>query len=327
MKPIVIVIPYYKARFFRAVLESFAAQTCKDFSLFIGDDCSPESPVEVIGQFSAQLPITYHRFDSNLGRHSLVQHWNRCVRMTKEPWIWLFSDDDVVEPRCIELFLSELERAPVSDVYRFSKGIIDDAGRVSTERIDVPLTETAEEMILARFRDSRTTTFPEHVFARSAFERESGFVEFPLAWWSDDASCALLARNSGIRTIPGARVFWRNGSFNTSSKNRAVPMKVAAFESYLTWLRKVFPHSNQKVIELTREWIPMGFCWIGDSVPLKSIFSFWHFFSRYTGRWELGLLFRMLKWNSSIANFLRSVRMKWIRNRLIRSSGRAEGVN
>ena len=36
-----IVIPAYKSTFLPAALDSIAAQTCQDFTLYIGDDCSP----------------------------------------------------------------------------------------------------------------------------------------------------------------------------------------------------------------------------------------------------------------------------------------------
>ena len=39
---IAIIIPAYKSRFLRQTLDSMAAQTCRDFAVYVGDDASPE---------------------------------------------------------------------------------------------------------------------------------------------------------------------------------------------------------------------------------------------------------------------------------------------
>ena len=291
---IVVIIPYYKARFFRETLGSFANQTCKQFRLFVADDSSPESPVDILNEFSSKLTITYHRFDVNLGRKSLTGQWNRCVSMTEDPWIWLFSDDDIAEPQCIELLLAELDHAPLADVYRFEKTIIDDDGKVIEQRIVVPAIETSEEMILSRFRDGRSITIPEHVFSRDAFEREGGFVDFPLAWFADDASWAAMATVTGIKTIHGAAISWRNGNCNLSARNRDIPAKVAAFVSYLKWLRRFARRKDfeEQLIKTSRRWIPVGFSWLGDFVPLRTIVSFWRSYSSVHRRTRVGIAYK-----------------------------------
>jgi len=307
---LVIVIPYYKSKFFRQTLESFACQTCKQFQMFVGDDASPENPVDLIREYSSRLSITYHRFETNLGSASLTQHWNRCVRMTSEPWVWLFSDDDLAQPKCVESLLDACRKEPVSDVYRFEKSIVDDAGREIFAGVPVPEVESSEEMILARFRDWRSITIPEHVFSRSAFERERGFVDFPLAWFADDASWAAMARQTGIRTVRGPCVFWRNGSYNVSAANSSISTKVTSFMSYLQWVRNSFQRKGfqSELTKATRDWIPIGFRWLGDFVPLNTIFTFWRFYARFTENPELPLLLKMLASNSVWAYHLRQVK-------------------
>ena len=46
-----IVIPAYKSTFLAAALDSIAAQTCQDFTLYIGDDCSPNNLEEIVGRY------------------------------------------------------------------------------------------------------------------------------------------------------------------------------------------------------------------------------------------------------------------------------------
>ena len=45
----------------------------------------------------------------NFGGHDLVAQWNRCIQLTQnEPWLWLFSDDDIMGPRCVEYFFNTI---------------------------------------------------------------------------------------------------------------------------------------------------------------------------------------------------------------------------
>ena len=97
-----IVIPAYKSTFLAAALDSIAAQTCKDFILYIGDDCSPNNLGEIVDGYRDKINLVYKRFDTNLGGKDLVAQWERCIDMTQgEDWLWLFSDDDVMEKNCV----------------------------------------------------------------------------------------------------------------------------------------------------------------------------------------------------------------------------------
>ena len=110
MHKLAIIIPAYKATFLPAALDSIAVQTCKDFTLYVGDDCSPEPIGNIVEQYKDKIKLVYQRFDTNLGGKDLVAQWERCIAMSKdEPYIWLFSDDDVMEPNCVEQLLKQIE--------------------------------------------------------------------------------------------------------------------------------------------------------------------------------------------------------------------------
>ncbi len=307
---LVIVIPYYKRRFFRRTLDSLVGQTCRDFEVFVGDDASPEDPRGLIDEVKGRLSITYHRFPDNLGHLSLSRHWNRCVEMTRADWVWVFSDDDIAEPYCVEFFLRELAGIEQFDLYRFEKGEIDDSDRESARLVEVPAVESAEELILSRFMQSRVTTIPEHIFSRAAFNREGGFVDFPFAWCADDATWAAFARITGVKTVRGVRVLWRNGQFNLSAPNQFISSKVQALELYLKWLQRQFPRPEfqSKLARASRLWFPNAFSWLGDFVPLGSLLHFWLAFRRFSGQAEWSLLLCMLRRNSSASRYLRKVR-------------------
>ena len=44
---IAIVIPAYKCRFLRQTLDSIVVQTCRSFTVYIGDDASPQNLKEI----------------------------------------------------------------------------------------------------------------------------------------------------------------------------------------------------------------------------------------------------------------------------------------
>lgn len=110
MKRLAFFIPAYKAIFLPAALDSIAAQTCKDFTLYVGDDCCPEPIGSVVEQYRGKIALVYQRFNTNLGGKDLVAQWERCIAMSKDkPYIWLFSDDDVMEPNFVEALLRQVD--------------------------------------------------------------------------------------------------------------------------------------------------------------------------------------------------------------------------
>ena len=127
-----IIIPAYKATFLSAALDSIAAQTCQDFTLYIGDDCSPYNLEDIVNQYRDNIKLVYHRFETNLGGKDLVAQWERCIAMTQgEPYLWLFSDDDIMEPKCVEAFFSALDETnSYYHLYHFDVKKIDEKGNV-----------------------------------------------------------------------------------------------------------------------------------------------------------------------------------------------------
>lgn len=74
-----IIIPAYKATFLTAALDSIAAQTCKDFTLYVGDDCSPEPIGNIVEQYRDKIDLVYQRFETNLGGKDDL-HVEKCKK-------------------------------------------------------------------------------------------------------------------------------------------------------------------------------------------------------------------------------------------------------
>ncbi len=233
--PLAIVIPAYKARFLDEALASIAAQTRREFRVYVGDDASPEGLEAVCRRWQKPLGLRYTRFESNLGGRDLVAQWQRCVALSNEPWVWLFSDDDRMPPDAVERLLAAFKTG--GELFHFDVEQIDAEGRVLRREPDFPRQLPVREFARRRLRFELSSFAPDYVFARAAYERVGGFVNFPRAWCSDDASWIAFGAAHGIRTLAGAPVQWRFSGANISARHGPDAVdKLRAQVAYLRWL-------------------------------------------------------------------------------------------
>jgi glycosyltransferase involved in cell wall biosynthesis len=259
--PLAIVLPAYRVRFLREALASLEAQTSHDFRLYVFDDASPDDIASVVNEFRARLPLEYHRFDDNLGGKSLVAHWHRCIARTQgEPWIWLFSDDDIAAPTCAQVFLDAIARDQnPSDLWRFDLEFIDEAGDVTHTCAPHPLFETAAELLenvlVPRGRDWRA---PDHIFSRRVYEKSGGFVDFPNAIFSDTVTWIKFSSLTGVKTLRGPKLSWRFSGSNTTShsfkRQRHIAKPLFMFHQWVADFAQILPADQQQHLhELRRE--------------------------------------------------------------------------
>ena len=246
-----IVIPAYKGEFLAKTLSSLANQTNMNFNVYVGDDCSPFDLSRIVNQFKDKLSIHYVRFSENMGKANLIAQWNRCLGLLQgEEYFCFFSDDDLMEPGCVEAFYQALNTHPLSDVYHFNINIINEHDELIHECPVYPdlLSSTDFFKLLYTFRiDAR---MPEFVFDTRHFHQCGGFVEFDLAFRSDNATVLSCARERGIRTLSSANVLWRDSGTNISSE-RNVPVeikyrKAKATIAFCNWLVDFFGRNAQR---------------------------------------------------------------------------------
>jgi len=233
-----VVIPAYKDDFLAEALASLAAQTYKTFTVYIGDDQSPYDLEPIVDGFRDQLHIVYKRFEENLGGHSLIRQWNRCVRMSSEPWVWLFSDDDMADPECIEHFSRKRsETSSAFSIYRFDLGFIDSDGKVTGFAPPHPEAESSAVFLYHWMNGHRACAAPECIFSRKVFESSGGFVDFPVGWISDVASWALFGKKTGICKVAGSKVYWRKSEVQLSYMHTKLAYeKAKATVMFIQWM-------------------------------------------------------------------------------------------
>ncbi|MBO4718385.1 MAG: glycosyltransferase family 2 protein [Prevotella sp.] len=244
MKRLAIIIPAYKATFLLAALDSIAAQTCKDFTLYVGDDCSPEPIGNIVEQYRDKIELVFQRFDTNLGGKDLVAQWERCIAMSQEePYIWLFSDDDLMEPNCVEELLKQIEKTEGDyDVYHFNVDIINECGAFEKRKQDYPAVLPAYRFYRGKNSGRLSAYVVENVFSRKVYEQFGGFMKYDLAWGSDVATWIVFSGSKGICTVPNARISWRQSSQNiTPDYSRQIAeRKLMAQLAFLNWAYRYF---------------------------------------------------------------------------------------
>ena len=244
MKKQAIIIPAYKATFLPAALDSIAAQTCKDFTLYVGDDCSPEPIGSIVERYRDIIDLVYQRFDTNLGGKDLVAQWERCIAMSQdEPYIWLFSDDDVMEPNCVEALLKQIDETNGAyDLYHFDVNEINDEGKVTKQLPVYPKVLSAYDFYKGKTSGRYRSYVVENVFSRRIYEQTGGFKNFDLAWGSDVATWCIFCGKKGMNKVSDAHVLWRRSSQNiTPDKSRQISeRKLMARCASLNWAYNYF---------------------------------------------------------------------------------------
>jgi glycosyltransferase involved in cell wall biosynthesis len=243
-----IVIPAYKDTYLRDALNSLVQQTNKDFTVYIGDDASPNNIKSIVDEFRNKLPIVYKSFSHNLGKINLAEQWNRCIDLVKsEKWIWLFSDDDIMDANCVSSFFETIEGRGDYDVYHFNINIIDEDKRIVNKCMKYPEILSSEEFFESRIKSKFYSFAVEYIFRKDVFYREGKFESFDMAWGTDDATWIKFSRYTGIKTIPDAKVYWRLSNSNISSiKNNyeILDRKFKSNVSYLDWVINYFKNNN-----------------------------------------------------------------------------------
>lgn len=239
-KTVAIIIPAYKRRFLHETLASIARQTCRDFKVYIGDDASPEDLKPVVDSYKDQIDLLYHRFGQNMGRTDLVGHWERCIALSEEPLIWLFSDDDIMPADGVARIVEAAGKHGTEKVmFRFPLEVTDEAGHTKFRNPPFEaMSISGYELLLQKMSCQISSAAVEYVFSRDVWQQTGGFVKFPLAWCSDDATWAQFADYAGgIIALPGAAVYWRNAEGSNISNSACYDReKLKATQLFLDWI-------------------------------------------------------------------------------------------
>ena len=254
MPKVSVIMTIYKRRFLKQSIDSVLAQTCRDFELVMVDDKSPEALYEVIQEYPWEknyevlpdggrkwmvdgIPVRYYQNAEDIGEKDLVAALNHAIEYATSEWCVLASDDDVYDPEYLQEMLRLQAKYPGCDLFHSRIAVIDANNnwtRVGEERIEF---ETQIQMAYTRGVLGFWQTAQEYMFRLSAFKELGGFVNFPLAWYSDDATWMCLSRR-GCACSSRIMFFFRQSGANISSNYAStVKKKALAADMFKKWFR------------------------------------------------------------------------------------------
>jgi len=221
-----IVIPFFRINFFEENLTSLAAQTNKNFNVYIGNDASPDNPEGLIDSFKTRLNITYKRFDENLGGTSLTGQWARCIEMiNEEEWIMILGDDDVLEENVAQNFYLQYSQfTGKTDVIRFASQVIDSTGTPKSPVFNHPIWEKASDSFFRWLNGKTRSSLSEHIFTKEAYTINK-FKNYPLGWHSDDIAWLDFPGAKQIYSINESVVLVRHSDLNITTATDNLELK------------------------------------------------------------------------------------------------------
>jgi hypothetical protein len=222
-------------------LQSLAAQTDNRFKVYIGNDDSPEDPSALLAKYNGKFDFVYHRFDTNVGRKSLVQQWHRCIStIQNEKWLVVLGDDDVVQGNFVATFhenLSEVESLDIS-VIRYATVVINENGEEISKVHTHPKLENSIDFLMRKLKGGTRSSLSEFIFRRRDFDKVK-FKDLPLAWYSDYLAVLEVSNFNMLFTINNSLVYFRHSGVNITSKNDNLIVKnIGTFVFYYYLLNK-----------------------------------------------------------------------------------------
>ncbi len=264
------IMPAWKRSFLRQAIKSILSQGYTDFELVVVDDASPENLEEVVREFNDSR-IIYKRNKVNIGGRDLVAAWNHAMEYAKGEFCVLASDDDEYAPGYLTEMMRLAEKYRDVDVFHCRLAFIDSEGKrtgVSEIRSEY---ESGSEFLYNRAVRRMRQYAPDFMFRTEALRRIGGFVSFPRAWFSDDATWISLAKEHGVAYSSQVLFSWRSSGENISTLFSDVTEKLKAGEAYLEWL-KSYMKDFAPVLEKDREMLLKSDKGVGYAVDH---ISFW----------------------------------------------------
>ena len=281
------VLPAYKAAFLREAIDSILAQSYADFELIIVNDQSPEDLTSIVNSYQDDR-IQYYVNAQNLGGHDLVAQWNHCITYATGKYLILASDDDVYHPQYLEKMDTLVDKYPEVEVFRPRVQYINSRGDVLKQ--DVELEEYMSLISFSHLWIHRQLLkgIPFYIFSRQALVDLGGFVNYPSAWYSDDATVMQLG-GKGIVAHNEILFSFRNSGINiTSTWNTPALLlnKLQATESFYCMfadlMSKLIPsteqekHQQNDICSTYHTEKLSWMMWLICSSHKKAIFSCWN---------------------------------------------------
>lgn len=235
---VTIAIPAYKKTFLTDAIRSALSQTYANIELVIVDDDSPNDLHSIVATFKDPR-IRYYRNSRNLGSLNIVKNWNKCLEYARGEFFVLLCDDDMLEANFVRELLKLANKYPTCSVfharkriqYEDTKEIVDDEPWSEWESLDAFY---ANKVKLKRFH-----TITEFLY-RTAHIAALRYIEFPVAWGSDDISIFQFIKDGGIASSQECLATFRYNDEHISKSGTHLIEKAQARIMNFCWAGEFF---------------------------------------------------------------------------------------
>lgn len=241
-------LPAFKPDFLEVALRSIKSQTLKDFKVLVSDDCSPHDLKSIYNKVCGDdARFSYRCNEVNMGGKSLVSHWNLLVDMCDTEYFILASDDDVYEPTFLEEVDKLAQKYPEVDLIRARCKIIDEKRNTESHDLILPEFVDSLEFLYYMYLPNTIKCIANYVFRLKDIKDINGFVDFPLAWFSDRAtvmklsSCGVANSKDVLFSFRMSDVnitFGKNDEKKSYTKEYATQLYDQWFKNYIEPFRK-----------------------------------------------------------------------------------------
>lgn len=271
-------LPAYKANYLKDAINSILKQTYTQFELIIVNDKSPENLDKIVKEYNDER-IHYYVNEKNLGGHNLVDNWNRCFSYAKGEFFVLASDDDIYSDVFLETLIKLSEKYPQTNVFRARGQIINNRNEILDYYPSSPEYEDCIDYVWHRISGFRHQTMPEFMFRTELLKKINGFVSFPKAWYSDDATVFLMSQEGGIASSTQCLFNFRQSGENISSDSSNIDDKIEANMIFTQWLNSFLdnfqnPFKKNLIMSKRNKKSILIYAHLLSYCSLKKIFSF-----------------------------------------------------
>lgn len=231
-----ILIPIIKSKFLSTAIESVLSQSFSDWELILYNDCSPED-IEAVTKKFKDGRMRYYKGEKNLGADDPSKTWNKMLELANGRFICLLGDDDYISENYLEEIDKLIEKYTEADLFRTSLKKVNENNETILSGEMLPEFETWDQMMYQRNARNRLQCTTGFVLRKNALLEIGGYVNFPRACGSDDATYLLLAKNNGVVSTNKAFGYWRKSSLNISD-NDSDETNRQKIRFYLAWEKK-----------------------------------------------------------------------------------------
>lgn len=243
------VMPSFKTKFMKEAVQSILTQSYTNFELIIVNDASPEAIYDLVSQFNDSR-ISYYENKTNIGSHDLVGNWNHCVTYAKGKYLILASDDDIYESDFLYSINKLIVQYPEVELFRSRVQRINSEGEVIGFDYMYPTLVSQVEFVYY-WSKGLIKCISNYVFKRNTFLESGGFINFPCAWFSDDAT-VIKSASKGVLNTSDILFNFRSSDINISMRSEfpILKAKLAATDMFNVWITNFLNNKSQSTPKL-----------------------------------------------------------------------------